>query len=77
MATAVKTYQQFIGGEWIDSTTGETEPDINPASEASLIMCALVGALVQRFIGSDFSGESETVVSNLKSALLERLKVPS
>ncbi|MEP7032412.1 MAG: gamma-aminobutyraldehyde dehydrogenase [Actinomycetota bacterium] len=36
MATAVKTYQQFIGGEWIDSTTGETEPDINPASEEAV-----------------------------------------
>jgi 1-pyrroline dehydrogenase len=36
LATAVKTYQQFIGGEWIDSTTGETEPDINPASEEAV-----------------------------------------
>ena len=36
MATAVKTYQQFIGGEWIDSTTGETEPDINPATEQAV-----------------------------------------
>jgi 1-pyrroline dehydrogenase len=36
LATAVKTYQQFIGGEWIDSTTGETEPDINPASEQAV-----------------------------------------
>ncbi len=36
MATAVKTYQQFIGGEWIDSTTGETEPDINPATERAV-----------------------------------------
>lgn len=36
MATAVKTYQQFIGGEWIDSTTGETEPDVNPASEEAV-----------------------------------------
>jgi 1-pyrroline dehydrogenase len=36
LATAVKTYQQFIGGEWIDSTTGETEPDINPSSEQAV-----------------------------------------
>jgi 1-pyrroline dehydrogenase len=36
MASAVKTYQQFIGGEWIDSTTGETEPDINPATEQAV-----------------------------------------
>jgi len=48
--------------------------DINPASEASLIMCALLGALVQRFVGTDFSGETEKLVSHLKSALLERLR---
>jgi 1-pyrroline dehydrogenase len=36
LATAVRTYQQFIGGEWIDSTTGETEPDINPATEQAV-----------------------------------------
>ncbi len=36
MATAVKTYQQFIGGEWVDSSTGETEPDINPATEETI-----------------------------------------
>ena len=36
MATAVKTYQQFIGGEWIDSTAGETEADINPATEQAV-----------------------------------------
>ena len=38
MATAVKTYQQFIGGEWVDSSTGETEPDINPATEETVAM---------------------------------------
>ncbi len=53
---------------------GVFRADINPPSEASLIMCALAGALVQRFIGSDFSGESESVVAHLKTALLERLK---
>jgi len=53
---------------------GVFRSDINPPSEASLIMCALAGALVQRFIGSDFSGESESVVAHLKTALLERLK---
>jgi AcrR family transcriptional regulator len=51
--------------------------DINPAIEASLIMCALAGALVQRFIGSDFSGDSEHVVAHLKNALLERLRAES
>jgi TetR/AcrR family transcriptional regulator len=51
--------------------------DIDPTGEASLIMCALAGALVQRFIDSDFSGESENVVAHLKRALLERLRVPA
>jgi AcrR family transcriptional regulator len=54
---------------------GVFRSDIHPASEASLIMCALAGALVQRFIGSDFSGESENVVAHLKQAILERLRV--
>ena len=27
-----KTWQMFIGGTWADSSTGETEPDINPAT---------------------------------------------
>ncbi|MBI3648472.1 MAG: gamma-aminobutyraldehyde dehydrogenase [Actinobacteria bacterium] len=32
MATATKTWQMFIGGEWVNSSSGETEPDINPAT---------------------------------------------
>jgi len=54
---------------------GVFRSDIHPPSEASLIMCALAGALVQRFIGSDFSGESENVVAHLKQAILERLRI--
>jgi hypothetical protein len=54
---------------------GVFRTDTDPAGEASLIMCALAGALVQRFIDSDFSGESENVVAHLKRALLERLRV--
>jgi AcrR family transcriptional regulator len=54
---------------------GVFRADIDSASEASLIMCALAGALVQRFIGSDFSGESENVVAHLKRGILERLRV--
>lgn len=53
---------------------GVFRTDIDPSAEASLIMCALAGALVQRFIGSEFSGESETVVSYLKQAVVERLR---
>ena len=30
---AVKTYQQFIGGEWADSASGETLDVINPAND--------------------------------------------
>ena len=36
MATASRTWQMFIGGEWVNSSTGETEPDINPATGGSV-----------------------------------------
>ncbi len=32
MATTTKTWKLFIGGAWVESSTGETEPDINPAT---------------------------------------------
>jgi 1-pyrroline dehydrogenase len=32
MATTVRKAQMFIGGEWVDSSSGEVEPDINPAT---------------------------------------------
>ena len=32
MVTTVKRGQFFIGGEWVDSASGETEPVINPAT---------------------------------------------
>ncbi|TMK36222.1 MAG: gamma-aminobutyraldehyde dehydrogenase [Actinobacteria bacterium] len=31
-----KTWQMFIGGRWADSSRGETEPDINPATGESV-----------------------------------------
>jgi 1-pyrroline dehydrogenase len=31
-----KTWKMFIGGEWTDSSTAETEPDINPATGESV-----------------------------------------
>ncbi|MDP9330866.1 MAG: gamma-aminobutyraldehyde dehydrogenase [Actinomycetota bacterium] len=31
-----KTWQMFIGGEWVDSSRGETESDINPADDSSV-----------------------------------------
>jgi 1-pyrroline dehydrogenase len=36
MATASKTWQMFIGGEFVNSSSGETEPDINPATGGSV-----------------------------------------
>lgn len=54
--------------------SGVFRPDVDPSAEASLIMSTLAGALVQRFIGSEFSGESEGVVSYLKGAMIERLR---
>ena len=30
---AVKTYQQFIGGKWVDATSGDTLEVINPAND--------------------------------------------
>jgi len=33
MATDVKAWKLFIGGEWVDTAGGDTEPDINPATE--------------------------------------------
>src|SRR5437764_14257212 len=32
MATAVMHRQMFIGGEWVDSSSGETQPVMNPAT---------------------------------------------
>jgi 1-pyrroline dehydrogenase len=32
MATKSKAWKLFIGGEWVDSSSGETEPDIDPAT---------------------------------------------
>jgi 1-pyrroline dehydrogenase len=36
MASENKTWRQFIGGTWVDSGRGETEPDINPATDESV-----------------------------------------
>jgi 1-pyrroline dehydrogenase len=33
MATDIKVWKLFIGGEWVDTAGGNTEPDINPATE--------------------------------------------
>jgi 1-pyrroline dehydrogenase len=33
MATKIKSWKLFIGGEWVDSRGGEMEPDVNPATE--------------------------------------------
>ncbi|MGH2589190.1 MAG: aldehyde dehydrogenase family protein, partial [Actinomycetota bacterium] len=36
MSTEDKTWQQYVGGAWVDSSRGETEPDINPATGKSV-----------------------------------------
>jgi 1-pyrroline dehydrogenase len=36
MATATKTWQMFIGGEWVDSGRGETADDIDPSTGSSV-----------------------------------------
>ncbi len=36
MATATKTWKMFLGGEWVDSSRGEAEPDINPSTGESV-----------------------------------------
>jgi 1-pyrroline dehydrogenase len=36
MATENKTWQQYIGGSWVDSGRGETEPDIDPSTGQSV-----------------------------------------
>lgn len=32
MATAVKAWKLFVGGDWVESAAGETEPDIDPST---------------------------------------------
>jgi 1-pyrroline dehydrogenase len=36
MGTENKTWQQYIGGAWVDSGRGETEPDIDPSTGQSV-----------------------------------------
>ena len=36
MATETKTWKMYIGGEWVDSSREEIEPDINPATAESV-----------------------------------------
>ncbi len=41
MATEVKAYKLFIGGEWVDSSSGESEKDFNPATEETIAEIAV------------------------------------
>ena len=36
MATALKNYQLYIGGEWVDGTTDDGLDVINPATEETI-----------------------------------------
>src|SRR5438270_150167 len=44
MATTVRTVQNFIGGEFVDSAEGETEPVLNPATGEAIANAPLSGA---------------------------------
>jgi 1-pyrroline dehydrogenase len=44
MATSTKTYKLFIGGEWVESSTGETEHTINPATGEAVADVAIGSA---------------------------------
>jgi betaine-aldehyde dehydrogenase len=43
MATAVRTLQNFIDGEFVDSATGETEPVLNPATGEGIAEAPISG----------------------------------
>ena len=47
--------------------------DLDPGTEASLIMCTLNGALVERFLGNGFARGESGLLAHLKSSLAERL----
>jgi 1-pyrroline dehydrogenase len=36
MATASKTWQMLIGGEWVNSSSGQTDPDIDPSTGSAV-----------------------------------------
>ena len=42
VAERVKTYQQFINGEWVDSASGETIEVENPANDVQFGLAASV-----------------------------------
>ena len=52
---------------------GRFRSDLDPATESSLIMCTLNGALVERFLGNGFAGRESGLLDHLKSSLTERL----
>jgi AcrR family transcriptional regulator len=47
---------------------------LQPQVEASLIMCSLIGALVERFLGNDLSTTEPGLLEHLKSSVSERLR---
>jgi hypothetical protein len=47
--------------------------DVQPSVEASLIMCALIGALVERFLGNEFAREEPGLLAHLKKSVTDRL----
>ncbi len=53
---------------------GLFRPDMQPEIESSLILCALNGVLVQRFLGEGSSETGENLLAHLKATLIDRLR---
>jgi AcrR family transcriptional regulator len=53
---------------------GVFRPTVNPRLDASLILTALHGLLVQGFMGGDATSEAPAVLAHIKSALVDALR---
>ena len=53
---------------------GVFRPTVNPRLDASLILTALHGLLVQGFMGGDATTEAPAVLAHIKSALVDALR---
>jgi hypothetical protein len=53
---------------------GVFRPTVNPRLDASLILTALHGLLVQGFMGGDATTEAPAVLQHIKSTLVDALR---
>ena len=53
---------------------GVFKPTVNPRLDASIILTALHGLLVQGFMGGDAANEAPAVLQHIKSALVDALR---